>query len=274
MSTVIIVTMIAPSTIQARAGTSTVPPVHTWGYRRSLPRPDRGRNLRTTGAGGTERALTRRTDDTTVGEYSPPRGTLRQFAPVGTQPPGERRHHPRRARKGAVLLGRLHLPELLLEVGDLVAQAGRELELQLLGGGEHLRVELLDEVREVARGRGSQPFPHRGAGGLPLPGARPLVRPAVAALEELGGVDGLPGEHVGDVGDPLAQRRRVDAVLLVVRQLLGPAAVGLLDRLRHRVGHGVGIHVHLARDVTGGAPDGLDEGGGRAQEALLVRVER
>src|SRR5690625_1658335 len=91
MSTVIIVTMIAPSTIQARAGTSTVPPVRTWGYRRSLPRPDRGRNLRTMGAGGTERALTRRTDDTTVGEYSPPRGTLRHFGRGSTHRAGVQR---------------------------------------------------------------------------------------------------------------------------------------------------------------------------------------
>ena len=35
----------------------------------------------------------------------------------------------------------------------------------------------------------------------------------------------------------------------------------------------VGVHVHLARDVAGGAADRLDERGARAQEALLVGVE-
>ena len=50
---------------------------------------------------------------------------------------------------------RVHPSELLLELGDLVAEPGRELELQLGGGRPHLVVELLDQVgqrgpREVA----------------------------------------------------------------------------------------------------------------------------
>ena len=52
---------------------------------------------------------------------------------------------------------------------------------------------------------------------------------------------------------------RVDAVLGVVRDLLLAAAVGLVDRLLHRVGEHVGVHVHLARHVAGGAADCLDE---------------
>ena len=96
---------------------------------------------------------------------------------------------------------------------------------------------------------------------------------AAAAGEQLGRVGPLAGEHVGDVGDLLAQRLRVDAVLGVVGDLLLAAAVGLVDRVLHRVGELVGVHVHLARDVAGGAADGLDERGRRAQEALLVGVE-
>ena len=60
---------------------------------------------------------------------------------------------------------------------------------------------------------------------------------------------------------------------LVVGDLLGAAPVGLVDRLAHRVGDLVGVHVHLAVDVAGGAADGLDQAARRAQEALLVGVE-
>src|SRR5687767_14497747 len=43
----------------------------------------------------------------------------------------------------------VHPSELLLELVDLVAQAGGELEVQLAGGVVHLVRELLDQGREV-----------------------------------------------------------------------------------------------------------------------------
>src|SRR5258708_1480584 len=48
---------------------------------------------------------------------------------------------------------RLHSPELTLEVLDLVADPGGDLELQLSGGHVHLLGELLDERDEVAARR-------------------------------------------------------------------------------------------------------------------------
>jgi hypothetical protein len=51
--------------------------------------------------------------------------------------------------------------------------------------------------------------------------------------DELGGVGVFAGQHFGDVADPFAQRLRVDAVLAVVGDLLGPAPVGLVDRVSH-----------------------------------------
>src|SRR3546814_16169830 len=49
-----------------------------------------------------------------------------------------------------------------------------------------------------------------------------------------------------------------------------PAAVGLLQRRHEAVGHLVGIEDHAAVDVARGAPDGLDQRGGGAQEALQI----
>ena len=46
-----------------------------------------------------------------------------------------------------------------------------------------------------------------------------------------------------------------------------------VDRLRHRICHVIGVHVHFASHVARGAADGLDERGLRAQEALLVGIE-
>jgi hypothetical protein len=57
---------------------------------------------------------------------------------------------------------------------------------------------------------------------------------ALPGGQQLLGVLVLAGEHLGDVGDLLAQRRRVDAVGGVVGDLLGAATVGLVDRLLHR----------------------------------------
>ena len=64
-----------------------------------------------------------------------------------------------------------------------------------------------------------------------------------------------------------------DAVLLVVGDLDRAPAVGLVDRLGHRVGVLVGVHQHLAADVARRAADRLDQRRLAAQEALLVGVE-
>src|SRR5690606_672821 len=75
---------------------------------------------------------------------------------------------------------------------------------------------------------------------------------AATAAEDLLGVGVLPDDLVEDVGDLLAQRARIDAVLGVVGDLLGPAAVGLVDGPSHGGGDGVGVHVDLAGDVARG----------------------
>ena len=95
-----------------------------------------------------------------------------------------------------------HAAQLLLQLADLVAQPGGELELQLGGGRVHLVGELLDQVGEVGRGHAGQ------LGGVlagvlrPQAGHRRLAAgllPAAAA-EQLLGVGVLAGEQLGDVG--------------------------------------------------------------------------
>ncbi len=108
--------------------------------------------------------------------------------------------------------------------------------------------------------------------GLAL-GAPPAGHAAPGADLDGVGVVGLTVDLVEDVGDLLAQRLRVDAVGLVVGDLLGPAPLGLVDGLLHRLGDGVGVHVHLAGDVAGGAADGLNQAARGPQEAFLVGVQ-
>ena len=60
---------------------------------------------------------------------------------------------------------------------------------------------------------------------------------------------------------------------LVEGVLLLPPALGLVHGPAHGGGNGIGVHHHHAVGVSGRPADGLDEGGLRAQEALLVRVQ-
>src|SRR5690606_17171357 len=185
----------------------------------------------------------------------------------------------RAAGRGGLLdAGLLHVAEFALELLDLVAEAGGELELEVGGGLVHLLGHLLDEALQLLAG----PLADQVGGvAADLPGAGRETRDGrlAAALLPPGpadeglGVGVLPDEGVEDVGDPLAERLRFDAVLLVVRLLLGAAAVGLVDRALHRRGDCVGVHVDLAGHVAGRAADRLDEGRLGAQEALLVGVE-
>src|SRR5918993_748950 len=174
--------------------------------------------------------------------------------------------------------GRAHLAQLLLEVPDLVPKAGSELEMEVTRGLVHLRGELLDEAGEVARrhrlrtARSEGDVGHCGS-------ATTATAVALAAgtgpprAEQLPCVEVLALEHVGDVGDLLAQRLWIDSVRPVVGDLLLAAALGLLDRARHRGSDLVGIHVHLARHVARRAPDRLDEAAAGPEESLLVGVE-
>jgi hypothetical protein len=194
-------------------------------------------------------------------------------------------HRSSRSSLGALLLTCRfhHLAELLLQLADLVAEPGRDLELELRAAAfiwsvrswiSWARSAEGSPARSAAwaptsdsrsRGTGWPPWPspHRRALGL---GAGPGLQ------QRLGGLV-LAGQHLGDVGDLLAQRCRVDAVGLVEGDLLVAAPVGLVDRGLHRGRDLVGVHVHLAGDVAGGAADRLDQRLVGAQEPLLVGVE-
>ena len=143
-----------------------------------------------------------------------------EHAAMGSTPLRERRvSHPRGGcrrhidRPWTQASPALHLPQLLLQLADLVAQAGRELEVQLGGRLVHLRRQLLDEVREVGRGHVGRALgratrgrprrrpPSRRARSRPCPGtasARSRCSSSVSASSRC--------EQVGDVGDLLAQR--------------------------------------------------------------------
>src|SRR5579875_4106310 len=181
----------------------------------------------------------------------------------------------------ALYAGRLHAPELVLEFLDLVPQPGRDLELELRRCRVHLIGELLYErrqiparralssVRRVAAARAARRRPRpRGK-----PGNRRLAPGLLApAADQLLGVRVLTDDLVQDVGNALAQRLGVHAVGGVVRDLLLTPAVGLVDRVPHGRRDLVRVHVDLTGDVTRRPADRLDQRGGRAQKAFLVRV--
>ena len=131
------------------------------------------------------------------------------------------------------------------QLDDAVAEDGGVLEFQTLGRLPHLLLQL-------------------GDGSLPLLFGEGLLRVGQLAL--------VAGQ-VDHVADGLDDRLGHDAVLPVEGVLLGPAALGLVDGPAHGVGDGVGVHDHQAVGVAGGPADGLDKGGLRPEEALLVGVQ-
>src|SRR3954452_25279307 len=177
----------------------------------------------------------------------------------------ERAYQPRTAPRSAassLTRGRLrrrlvalNLRELATQLADLVAKPRRVLEAQVLGGGEHLLLELDDRLLHL--------------GEREILGLDAAAVAAAAALRGLA----LRLQELGDVADALDDRRGRDAVLLVVGDLDRPAAGRLLDRRAHRRRLLVGVHEHGALDVARRAPDRLDERRLAAEEAFLVGVE-
>src|SRR5262249_47543497 len=133
---------------------------------------------------------------------------------------------------------------------NLVAQPRRLLEFEIAGGLLHPRLQIRKHRLEIVAKR-------RDALG------KTSVDGDAVAL-----VDGI-----GDVGDISLDAFGRDAVRLVPGRLLGAAAVGLGDGPLDRAGLRVSIENYPTIDVAGGAADGLDQRGFRAQEALLVGVE-
>ncbi len=67
-------------------------------------------------------------------------------------------------------------------------------------------------------------------------------------------------DAVEHVIDARANSSRCDAVGGIEGLLPFAAAIGFTDRLFKRIGHAVGIENDAADDVTGRAPDGLNQG--------------
>ena len=163
------------------------------------------------------------------GEYSPPAASL----PPGSMPRVTSTTQTSGGvygrRAGQRTPGCVHPAELLLQLGDLVAQPGGQLELQLGRRRVHLVGELLDQVGQVRRAASRRARP-RARPTLAAPRRQARHRRlaagllAPAATEQLLGVGVLAGEQVGDVGDLLAQRLRVDAVLACCRRPAWPGA--------------------------------------------------
>ena len=73
-----------------------------------------------------------------------------------------------------------------------------------------------------------------------------LARVAITALEQGLGIHILLGQHVVDIADFLNQRLRINAMFLVVSNLLGAATISLVNRLAHGISGLIGIHDYRA----------------------------
>ena len=99
------------------------------------------------------------------------------------------------ARRRRSLGGLAHLAQLLLQVSDLVADAGRELEVQVAGRLVHLGGELLDQPGEVGgRHRLGPAGPEGDVGGCRATAAATAV--ALAARLRPAGAEQLLGVGV------------------------------------------------------------------------------
>ena len=105
----------------------------------------------------------------------------------------------------------LHVAQLSPQLADLVAQLRRVLEAEVVGGGDHLLLELDDHPLQLVLWH----FLGLRTGGAAL---APPLRHLRLRLQEL-----------GDIGDPLDDRGSGDPVLLVVGELDLAPPVGLRD---------------------------------------------
>src|ERR687898_3169206 len=122
---------------------------------------------------------------------------------------------PRRRRRSTRRDASAHLAQLPFQLADLVADASRLFEAQVLGGVVHLVLERLDELADVVRRDALEVEDRRPLGAAPAAPSSP-AGPHLVVLA-------LPGaHHLEDVDDLLADGLRIDAVLGVELQLLLP----------------------------------------------------
>src|SRR6266536_2592763 len=200
----------------------------------SSPRAQAFRNWLATGSG-----LARRPGRTSAAPVPPAATSTSAMTRAMTherdrrtaQPPIPR---PARVRTGDEMLSHTHLghgPQLAAQVGDLVAEPGRVLEAQVLGGLVHLLLERGDEPHQVVLWH---PADRRLPPAAPAAAARRGRGAALARAAARRRALLLAAQRLDDVGDPLAHRLRVDAVGLVVLDLELAAPVGLADGAAHR----------------------------------------
>src|SRR5699024_2501680 len=109
-----------------------------------------------------------------------------------------------RPRGCSGVAGLLHLPQLLFEVGELIAQARGEFELQFGGGRMHLGGQRFDELGEIGRRRAQRAGLVRGFA-LFVAQRRVVAALALAVVEfgqQLARVLVFALQPLGDVGDP------------------------------------------------------------------------
>src|SRR5690606_29718439 len=139
------------------------------------------------------------------------------------------RHH--------VGIGARRTEQLLFQYPQLIAYLGGFLEFQILGVVDHLLLELLDLLADLFLAHG-------------------IVLLAVLRHGEFQARFLRTIDAVDQLADFLLDAGRRDAVGFVEGDLLGAAALGLINRAPHGIGYHVAVKNRRAAQVTCGAADG------------------
>ena len=142
-----------------------------------------------------------------------------------------------------------HVIQALLQCDHFVTQLGGHFEVEFGGSGFHLFLYLADQFFQFFAAHGLRVFFH-----------------LFFCLCHF-------FRNADEIADGFFDGGRSDAVFFVVGFLQGTAALRLVDRESHGIGHHIGVHDNMALAVSRGTADGLDQGGFGTQETFFIGIQ-
>ena len=142
-----------------------------------------------------------------------------------------------------------HVIQAPLQCDHFVTQLGGHFEVEFGGSGFHLFLYLADQFFQFFAAHGLRVFFH-----------------LFFCLCHF-------FRNADEIADGFFDGGRSDAVFFVVGFLQGTAALRLVDREAHGIGHHIGVHDNMALAVSRGTADGLDQGGFGTQKTFFIGIQ-